>query len=103
MNKLKNTLDILNSESVLFHDWKCEDVEGNNIVSAKFFYDGNEIAVIEWLDCMHDTFSPDTYYSNGGGAENLALEMDTPEATAYLAYKAFISEFNIAYNLAKGE
>lgn len=100
MTKLKNTLNILNVNSKLFHEWKT--LSNTEVVLAKFFFEGAEIAVSEWLNCLDENCSPETQYAAGGGA-SLALEMDNSYSIAELIYKAFISEFNIAYNLAEGE
>lgn len=106
MTKLRNALDTLKLRtcgSLLFRDWKCEDVEGAQMVSATFYYDGAEVKIMEWLNCLDETCSPDSYYSQGCGQMGLMDEMSCSQSTAYLAYKAFTSEFNIAYNLVEGE
>jgi len=101
-NKLQNTLDILNSEtgSKLFHEWHFIWEDNNNktdyfkclLIKAKFFHEGEELEVMEWLDCLDGTDTSNSYYSK---EKLLNLRI--------FYYKAFISEFKIAYNLAEGE
>jgi hypothetical protein len=122
MTKLKNTLAILNANSKLFvansklfHEWHydwstefTEDGEDHLLIKAKFFFDGAEIHICEWLwrlapnEPNATRAHEDTYYETKG-FQNLITEMDAHPHAARLAYYAFISEFNIAYNLAEGK
>ncbi len=119
MNKLQNTLNILNSEtgSKLFHEWHyewseelTEDGDAHLLIKAKFFFDGAEIHICEWAwnlaphELLATKSHKETYFSSVLGEQILVMEMDvTSCSVVHLLYRAFLSEFNIAYNLAEGE
>ena len=106
MTKLQNTLDILNHEdmgSSLFHNWRIEvsdEVDGVAVmVCALFYFEGEKIKIREWYQCLNkDEPTISLYY--GGGEKELIYKIKSL-SHVQTVYVAFISEFNIAYNLSQ--